>query len=63
MQFTRRLRVELERHEVAVGTEFTVRVRDDRRRPVEGAVVEAGRKSARVVSSGPGDERSASGRR
>ncbi|AGB33625.1 hypothetical protein C488_18750 [Natrinema pellirubrum DSM 15624] len=52
MQVTRRLRVDLERHEVPVGTEFTVRVRDDRRRPVEGAFVEARRKSARTDERG-----------
>ncbi|QLK24580.1 carboxypeptidase regulatory-like domain-containing protein [Natrinema zhouii] len=52
MRVTRKLRIDLERREVAVGTEITVRVRDNRRYPVEGAVVSTETKSVRTDERG-----------
>lgn len=52
MRVTRQLRIGLERSEVAVGTEFAVRVRDNRRQPVEGAVVTTETKSVRTDERG-----------
>lgn len=52
MKVTRQLRLGVDRREVAVGTELTVRVRDDRRRPVEGAIVTTQTKSTRTDERG-----------
>lgn len=52
MHVTRRLRIDVERREVAVGDEITVRVRDNRRQPVEGAIVQTQSKSARTDERG-----------
>ncbi|WP_408960008.1 carboxypeptidase regulatory-like domain-containing protein [Natrinema sp. 74] len=52
MQHTRRLRIDTQPHEAAVGEAIAVRVRDDRRRPVEGAVIETGTKIARTDERG-----------
>ncbi|AFO55707.1 MULTISPECIES: hypothetical protein [unclassified Natrinema] len=45
MPITRKLRID-------IGTEMTVRVRDDRRQPVEGAVVSTETKSTRTDDHG-----------
>ncbi|MDS0476155.1 carboxypeptidase regulatory-like domain-containing protein [Natrinema sp. 1APR25-10V2] len=52
MQHTRRLRIAVKPRETAVGETITVRVRDDRRQPVEGAVVGTGTKTARTDERG-----------
>ncbi|TMT85108.1 carboxypeptidase regulatory-like domain-containing protein [Haloterrigena sp. H1] len=52
MRVVRQLRIDVNRREVAVGTELTVRVRDDRRQPVEGAIVATQTKSARTDERG-----------
>jgi len=52
MKVVRQLRIDIDRREVAVGTEITVRVRDDRRRPVEGAIVATQTKSTRTDERG-----------
>lgn len=52
MKITRQLRIGVERREIAVGTEVTVRVRDDRRQPVEGALVTTETKSIRTDERG-----------
>jgi|AntDeeMetagen681_2_1112603.scaffolds.fasta_scaffold00436_7 hypothetical protein len=52
MRVTRQLRIGLERREVAVGTEITVRIRDNRRHAVEGAVVSIDTKSVRTDERG-----------
>ncbi|QLG49764.1 carboxypeptidase regulatory-like domain-containing protein [Natrinema halophilum] len=52
MHVTRRLRIAVERREVAVGAPITIRVRDTRRRPVEGALVTTGIKSVRTDERG-----------
>ncbi|ELY65561.1 hypothetical protein [Natrinema versiforme] len=52
MQTTRQLRLAVEQREIAVGTEITVRVRDNRRRPVEGAIVSTETKSVRTDERG-----------
>ncbi|MBZ6495040.1 carboxypeptidase regulatory-like domain-containing protein [Natrinema longum] len=52
MQITRQLRIDVGRREVDVGTEITVRVRDDRRQPVEGAIVSTETKSTRTDERG-----------
>ncbi|ELZ19292.1 hypothetical protein [Natrinema limicola] len=52
MRVVRQLRIDIDRREVAVGTEITVYVRDDRRRPVEGAIVATQTKSTRTDERG-----------
>ncbi|WP_226004835.1 carboxypeptidase-like regulatory domain-containing protein [Natrinema salinisoli] len=52
MKVTRQLRLEVERREVAVRTPITVRVRDHRRQPVEGALVTTETKSVRTDGRG-----------
>ncbi|MFA9416176.1 carboxypeptidase regulatory-like domain-containing protein [Natrinema sp. HArc-T2] len=52
MKVVRRLRIGVDRQTVAVGTEITVYVRDDRRHPVEGAIVDAQTKSVRTNERG-----------
>ncbi|WP_226482210.1 DUF4198 domain-containing protein [Natrinema amylolyticum] len=52
MRVTRKLRIDVERRELAAGTAITVRVRDNRRQPVEGAVVTTETKSARTDERG-----------
>jgi len=52
MKVIRQLRLGVDRREVAVGTEVTVRVRDNRRQPVEGAIVATQTKSARTDERG-----------
>lgn len=54
MKVERSLALELERHEVAIGTPLAVRVRDAGNRPIEGAVVEAGSGAKRKRTDGKG---------
>lgn len=52
MRVTRQLRIAVDRREIAVGSEITVRVRDNRRQPVEGAIVSTETKSVRTDERG-----------
>ncbi|WP_247003520.1 DUF4198 domain-containing protein [Halosolutus gelatinilyticus] len=52
MQVTRQLRIDVGRREIPSGGTVTVRVRDNRRRPVENALVETETKLARTDARG-----------
>ncbi|WP_222915478.1 carboxypeptidase-like regulatory domain-containing protein [Natrinema sp. SYSU A 869] len=52
MRVTRQLRIDVERRELAAGTTITVRVRDNRRQAIEGAIVTTEAKSARTDERG-----------
>lgn len=52
MRVKRSLVLEISRRELPVGRPLTVRVRDNRNQPVEGAIVEAGSKRKQTDESG-----------